>query len=99
MCTGFGEDESMMVPSNVAPDWVQVSVNVPWKVPLYCPDQDPARLTAGGGAVGVAVGVAVGALVAGALVGVVAAVGVGVVSLDPPQAASRASRGIMVNVM
>ncbi len=98
MCTAFGDDERLMVPSNVAPDCVQVSVNVPLKGPLYRPDQDPARFTAGGGAVGVAVGAAVGVLVAAALVGTDATVGVGVVVPDPPQAASSATTGITVNV-
>src|SRR4029079_11175230 len=36
-------DDRSMVPWRFDPDSVQVMVNVPWKSPLYCPDQVPAR--------------------------------------------------------
>jgi hypothetical protein len=76
-----------------------VSVNVPLKGPLYCPVQDPERLTAAGIGVGVGVGTAVGVLVAtGALVAGTAAVGVGVVVVDALQAASSDSSGSAVNI-
>jgi hypothetical protein len=36
----------LIVPFNVLPVCRHVSVNVPWKVPLYCPDHRPDRFVA-----------------------------------------------------
>ena len=44
--TVWGGGESLIVPFNVLPVCRHVNVNVPWKVPLYCPDHRPDRFVA-----------------------------------------------------
>jgi hypothetical protein len=83
-------DESVMLPLTLDPVWFHVSVNVPEKTPLYCPDHAPATwaactAAAGGGALAVGVGVLT------VVLALAIAVGVGVSEDDAPHPAKKAA--------
>src|SRR5437868_6456325 len=70
-----GGDVSLMLPLRTDPDCCQVSVKVPWKEPLYCPDHVPDSPP---------VAAAVDAVDALAAVGAVVGAGAAVVAVVAP---------------